>query len=277
MDLEVQQREASVGTFSLDLLAHDTGNNRPVIIENQLGVTDHTHLGQLLTYAAGFDASVIVWIAKEYRDEHRAALEFLNGRTGEDTQFFGVVVEVWKIDESRPAVNFDLVAAPNDWRKQTVNTGRARGSVSERMEKYREFFQGLIDTLRQEHRFTNARKAQPQNWYSFSSGRSEFTYGVNFNSDGRARVELYIDSRNQERNKEIFDRFEEQKVSFEAELEETLEWERLESRRASRISVLRLGSIDDSPETLDGIQNWMIVKLLNFKRVFGPRLAELVE
>ena len=277
MDLEVQQREASVGTFSLDLLAHDTGNNRPVIIENQLGVTDHTHLGQLLTYAAGFDASVIVWIAKEYRDEHRAALEFLNGRTGEDTQFFGVVVEVWKIDESRPAVNFDLVAAPNDWRKQTVSTGRARGSVSERMEKYREFFQGLIDTLRQEHRFTNARKAQPQNWYSFSSGRSEFTYGANFNSDGRARVELYIDSRDQERNKEIFDRFKEQKVLFEAEFEETLEWERLESRRASRISVLRLGSIDDSPETLDGIQDWMIERLLAFKRVFGPRLAELAE
>ena len=104
MDLEVQEREASGRTFSLDLLAHDTGNNRPVIIENQLGVTDHTHLGQLLTYAAGFDASVIVWIAKEYRDEHRAALEFLNGRTGEDTQFFGVVVEVWKIDKSHPAV-----------------------------------------------------------------------------------------------------------------------------------------------------------------------------
>lgn len=276
MDLEVQEREASVGTFSLDLLAHDTGNNRPVIIENQLGVTDHTHLGQLLTYAAGFDASVIVWIAKDYRDEHRAALEFLNGRTGEDTQFFGVVVEVWKIDESRPAVNFDLVAAPNDWRKQTVSSGRTRGNVSERMEKYREFFQGLIDTLREEHQFTNARKAQPQNWYSFSSGRSEFSYGTNFNSDGRARVELYIDSGEQEQNKQIFDRFEAQKAMFESELEEPLEWELLDNRRANRISIRRLGSIDDSPDTLEEIQEWMIEKLLNFRRVFGPRLAELV-
>ena len=277
MDLEVQEREASVGTFSLDLQARDIGNNRPVIIENQLETTDHTHLGQLLTYAAGFDASVIVWIAKEFRDEHRAALEFLNGRTGEETHFFGVVVEVWKIDESRPAVNFDLVAAPNDWRKQTVSSGRTRGHVSERMGKYQTFFQGLIDTLREEHQFTNAKKGQPQNWYSFSSGRTEFTYGTNFNSDGRARVELYIDSGEQEQNKQIFDRFEVQKVLFESELEETLEWERLDNRRASRISIRRLGSIDDSPETLGEIQEWMVEQLLNFRRVFGPRLAELVE
>ena len=87
MDLEVDEREAPVGTFSLDLLARD-GSGRPVVIENQLSTTDHTHLGQILTYAAGHNASVIVWIAKEFRDEHRAALDFLNSRTGGDTDVF---------------------------------------------------------------------------------------------------------------------------------------------------------------------------------------------
>ena len=277
LDLETRSEEAPVGRKKLDILAHDVGSNRPVIVENQLGGTDDSHLGQLLTYAAGYNANVVVWIAREFSDEHRAALEYLNDRTGDDTEFFGVVVEVWKIDESRPAVNFDLVSTPNDWRKQAVSAGRTRGNVSERMEKYREFFQGLIDTLREEHQFTNARKAQPQNWYSFSSGRSEFSYGTNFNSDGRARVELYIDSGEQEQNKQIFDRFEAQKVMFESELEETLEWELLDNRRANRISIRRLGSIDDSPDRLEEIQEWMIEKLLNFRRVFGPRLAELVE
>ena len=112
MDLEVDAQEASVGSYALDILARDQ-DNRQVVIENQLEATDHTHLGQLLTYAAGFDANVIVWIARNFRDEHREALDLLNRRTGEDTEFFGVEVELWKIDDSQPAVNFNLVATPN--------------------------------------------------------------------------------------------------------------------------------------------------------------------
>ena len=92
LDLELHESEAPVGPFSLDVLAHDRGNDRPVIIENQLGSTNHGHLGQLLTYAAGYDAGVIVWLTGDFQDEHRAALDWLNQRTGEDTAFFGVVV-----------------------------------------------------------------------------------------------------------------------------------------------------------------------------------------
>ena len=113
MDLELQTQEAPVGGYSLDILARDVQSGRPVVIENQLGPTDHAHLGQLLTYAAGFDANVIVWIAKEFRDEHRQALDLLNHRTGEESEFFGVEVELWKIAESPAAVNFNLVSTPN--------------------------------------------------------------------------------------------------------------------------------------------------------------------
>ena len=128
MDLEVDAQEASVGSYALDILAHD-GNGRRVVIENQLEDTDHRHLGQLLTYAAGFDANVIVWIARNFQDEHREALDLLNRRTGEDTEFFGIEVELWRIDDSRPAVNFKLVATPNDWRKQTVSDSRTAAST----------------------------------------------------------------------------------------------------------------------------------------------------
>ena len=98
MDLELDAQEASVGSHALDILARDLGNSRQVVIENQLDYTDHRHLGQLLTYAAGFDANVIVWIARKFRDEHREALDLLNRRTGEDTEFSGIEVELWKTD-----------------------------------------------------------------------------------------------------------------------------------------------------------------------------------
>ncbi len=276
LELELQAREAPVGSYSLDILARD-GRGRPVVIENQLESTDHDHLGKLLTYAAGFDANVIVWIAKEFRDEHREALDLLNHRTGEDTQLFGVEVELWKIDDSRPAVHFKLVATPNEWRKQTVGNARTDGNVSEQRERYQTFFQKLIDVLREEHSFTGARKGQPQNWYYFSAGHAQrVQYGANFAQGRKARVELYIDNTDRDWNKDLFDKLLRDRESMESKLQESLEWDRLDNRRASRIAATRPGSIDDAQGTLEEIHNWMVQKLLDFKRVFGPRLDELV-
>ena len=127
LDLEFQEQEARVGPFFLDVLAYDRGNDRPVIIENQLEATNHTHLGQLLTYAEGYDAGVVISLTGDFQDEHRAALDWLNQRTGEGTEFFGVAMEAWKIDVSRAAPHFRIVAAPNTWSKSSAKGKTIRG------------------------------------------------------------------------------------------------------------------------------------------------------
>ena len=261
-------QEAPVGKFSLDILAHDLGSNRTVIVESQLGTTDHDHLGKLLTYASGYDAGVVVWLAREFREEHRQALDWLNQRKGEDTHFFGVIIELLRIDNSRPAVNFKLAASPNEWRD------RSRG-ISERMERYRSFFQVLIDRLREDEKFTTARKGQPQSWCNFASGRGSIAYSANFKRQGRAGVTLSMENADRDINKSVFDRLVTEKEAIESELNEDLEWNRLDNSKASRIDAVRPGSIDDDDETLEEIREWMVERLLAFKKVFGPRLIAL--
>ncbi|MCH8880343.1 MAG: DUF4268 domain-containing protein [Planctomycetes bacterium] len=264
IELELVEREADVGGFSLDLLAKDLGRNANVVIENQLATTDHDHLGKLITYASGYDADVVIWVSTEIREEHRQALDWLNQRTGSNTNFFAVVVEVIRIGESKPALQFRVVVSPNEWQK-------SEKTISEKSELYRQYFQGLLDELRETHSFTSARKGQPQNWYSFSSGNKQFVYGHSFAAGNRVRAEVYIDSGDVDENNDLFDRLHADRELIESEFGDPLEWERLDSKRASRIAIYRSGSIEGSSEDLQEIHDWAIQNLLQFKKVFRNR------
>ncbi len=269
LELELVEREADVGGFSLDLLAKDLGRNANVIIENQLATTDHDHLGKIITYASGFDADVILWLSTEIREEHRQALDWLNQRTDSNTDFFGIVVEIIRIGNSRPALQFRVAVSPNEWQKSKKKQSTA--ASSEKSELYRTYFQDLLDELRTKHHFTAARKAQPQNWYSFSSGDNRFKYSHSFTNGNRVRCEIYIDCGDAGNNKEYFKRLLDNRESIESDFGGPLAWEPLEDRRASRIAIYRSGSIEDSTEALQEIHDWAVKNLLRLKKIFSGR------
>jgi hypothetical protein len=270
IDLELQQAEAAVGDFSLDILARDLATDRPVIIENQLTHTDHDHLGKLITYAAGQDAAVIVWICEQMREEHRQALDWLNHVTDVNVHFFGVVIEVLRIGESLPAYNFKTVVFPNEWQKtqkKATKTNTTRG------EAYRAYFQPLLDELRA-RRFTNAKTAQAQNWYHFSAGTTGIAYGHSFAHGNQVRVELYIDVGDGAQNEAILNELDQHRPAIEHELGQ-LSWERLEGKRACRVALYRTGSIASDERNLTEVREWTINNLLRFKTVLGPYLKSL--
>ncbi|BDG61722.1 DUF4268 domain-containing protein [Caldinitratiruptor microaerophilus] len=272
MELELEQREAPVGGFSADILARDVSRNRMVVIENQFGVTNHDHLGKLLTYAAGYDAATVIWIAEEIREEHRQALDWLNQRTDENVEFFGVIVEVLRIDDSRPAPQFRPVAFPNEWQKATRS---ARPAPTERGARYQRFFQAVIDDLRRRHGFTGIRTALPQSWVAFSSGVAGVSYGLSFAWGDRVRADVYIDRGDAEWNTRVFEALRARRDEVERQLGRPLEWEPLEGRRACRIAAYRAGSIDADEATLAGIREWAVATLADLKRVFGPLLKDI--
>jgi hypothetical protein len=226
----------------------------------------------MLTYAAGFDSSTVIWISERIREEHRQAIEWLNERTSAETNFFAIEIEVIRIDESRPAYNFKLVVFPNEWHKTRAQS--SAGKLTPKEEAYKKFFQALIDDLREKYSFTAARIGQPQNWYTFPSGISGIVYSASFAQGQRIRVELYVDVGESEKNKELFDWLLQHKQSIELEVGQALSWERMEDKQASRIAIYRDGSIESEEVMLNEIKSWTIAQLLAFKKVFSPRLQK---
>ena len=267
MDLELESTEASAGDFSADIVARDLSTNKLVVIENQYGGTDHKHLRQLITYASVLGAGAVVWMAESIRSEHKSAMDFLNQNLKESLSFYAVEASAIRIDESKPAFVLTVVSMPSE---AAVNP-QPVPELSETKERYRTYFQSLIDELRETHKFTNARTGQPQNWYTFASENSKvYTYSTSFAKGGRVRVEVYLDTGDKARNEQVFDCLLARKQEIEAALGFELTWERLDSRRACRIAVYRDGEIDADSETLADIKSWTIQNLLRFKAVFAP-------
>lgn len=167
LDLELVETEKSVGGYSLDILARDMSTGEYVAIENQLEQTDHSHLGQLITYASGVGAKAAVWISAVVRDEHRQAMEWLNENTSSNLAFFAVQVELLQIDNSSPAPNFKIIASPNEWITD-ITVDREK---TDKQKLYHEFFEDVLNRVKSSMPgLTNASKVGYDNWFNFKTG-----------------------------------------------------------------------------------------------------------
>lgn len=271
LDLELEETEGNVGDFFVDISATVPGRNATVIIENQLAKTDHNHLGQLITYASGKDADIIIWVTTEFRDEHRQALDWLNQRTDDSLEFYGVTISVRKIGDSLPAPEFRPVAFPNTWQKETKQTER---QVSPQLERRRSLFQALIDELRTVHRFTNSKKANYDGWKWFSINHPGIYISAVLGTKSPPRIELYL-NRDRESNKGLFDVLLDRRDEIEESLKTELEWHRLDTNKASRIAQVGDWLRYDDEKGFAETRDWMVGQVLEFNRVFKPNLDEL--
>ena len=238
IDLELQAAEHPVGGFWLDLFGRDQTNDCVLIVENQLTSTDHGHLGQLLTYAAGTDAATIVWMATDFREEHRQALDWLNDLARGDVRFFGIEIGAVKIGESVPAPLFKLRAQPNEWHAVISTAAKATSESGGKADSYRAFWSRFIERVHQEHPgWTNARVPSGDNWITMKCPMKGCVYGVSFAMGGKTRAELYIDTGDGEENLAILEGFAEHRAEIEAAFGGPLFWEELprEARLSHRL------------------------------------------
>ena len=138
--MELEGTEVPVEQFSADVLARNPTDNSLILIENQLEPTDHTHLGQILTYLAGLDAQTIIWIARDFREPHLSAVRWLNAHTSDPFAFFAVQVKVVRIgnDQSSPVSPiFEVLEKPNEWDRKITDT---KNEALNELQKFRHDF-----------------------------------------------------------------------------------------------------------------------------------------
>jgi hypothetical protein len=275
IELELEGTEKAVGDFSADILCKDTSKRDWVLIENQLERTDHTHLGQILTYASGLSAVTIVWIAAPFREEHRAALDWLNEITEDRFNFFGLEIELWKIGDSLAAPKFNIVSAPNNWTRSVSRAAKAIANeeLTELRQLQQQFWKAFNELLAERQGRIKPRQEAPQNWLLYSLGRSNFGLYATFNVwEKTSSVHLAITG---EHAKPHFYLLERDKTAIEAEFGEALEWRELPEAKESQVR-LYLRDIDpQEPENWPQIHEWMARNLERLDAVFRDRIRKL--
>lgn len=262
LDITVDETESSVGDFNVDIYASETGTDRKIIIENQLEDTDHDHLGKLITYASGKGADVVIWVVKHAREEHKAAVEWLNNHTDDKIGFFLCEIKLFQIGSSDIAPSFTVVERPNDWAKEIKKTEHNSPRHHKRLEYWTAFNDYAFKNAIFAKEF-NQRKPSTDHWMDISIGTSAAHLGITMiqkrNENG---VELYIND-----DKELFKSLFAKKESIEKESGLAYDWQELPLKKASRILVTNPADFEDSSKWPEQFE-WIMDTLLKMKKAF---------
>lgn len=271
---EVEAVERSIGDFSADIVARDRDGF--VLIENQLAQTDHSHLGQLLTYLAGLgDSAKVLWIATRFREEHRAAIDWLNENTNEKYEFFALELEVVKIGTSDMAPLFSVVAKPNSWSRHNARRAKqlAGAASNERQIKYQDFwteFATYVDAIAPGFRRSSPPK---DHWWEFPVGRSGFSISLIAGARDKYISAEFL-CRNDPDNlilEEIRTRL---ATSSEELLAENFVWEGGEGRKTSKVFV-RKDTDPFAESDRSSVFSWYWEQMQVLRGVFVPLVRHL--
>ena len=263
------ETEKFVGNYRCDILCKDEITGKAVLIENQLEATNHDHLGKIITYASGLDASVVIWIVSSARQEHASAIEWLNKHTDESLSFFLVEVHAYKIGNSDPAPLFKIIEQPNDFVK-SIKLISKNSNISDSERCRFEFWTRMNEILEERGKPFNKRKPTTDHWYSIAMGSSECSMSIDLvNKEHKIRIGVWIDD-----NKTLFDKLYASKETIEANCGIPLNWNRLDNKKASLICTYIPGLDFDNQANYNELITKSIDLVLIMKKAFIPFLKQ---
>lgn len=272
LDLKPIECEHRVGKYELDILAEDFNSNERVIIENQLEASDHDHLGKCLTYWGNTNAKTIIWIFKKLRDEHKKTLERLNSLLSDEIKVFAVELNVFKIDDSRPVVNFDVVVKPDNW---DISTNVVTHKSGELQQTQTSFWESFI-TYAKAKSFPLVLNKPKDHWLNIKLNCGcKFVFGVITNSNNNT-ISIKIDMRtDKESVKTTFDKLYSlyEKESY-THISPNIEWNRKDDEISSNIILTKEFDIRNKDSYAD-IFDWILEYTEKFYNFFNTRIQTL--
>ncbi|MBE6103228.1 MAG: DUF4268 domain-containing protein [Selenomonas ruminantium] len=258
IEIVVEETEAAVGNFSVDIYAREEGTNRGIIIENQLEDTDYDHLGKIITYAAGKKAEAIIWIVKRARDEHKQAVAWLNQHTDENIGVFLIELELWCIGNSLPAPRFNVVERPNDWAKTVKKSDTLSPIKNFQLDFWLRFCDFAFANPVFADKFKR-RNSFAKHWYNLSTGVRALTLEYTIHVyNKKLTVGFYIKN-----DKQLYKDMRAQQKEIEKLLEEKVEW----SETAHDCRMFASRAIEDDLENRQWNEDfqWLVDKSLALK------------
>ncbi len=270
LELEIESVEVACGPFSADILAKDAGTDQYVVIENQLEKTDHDHLGKAITYASVLNASAVVWVATTFTEEHKKALDWLNDHTTEEISFYGVQVELWQIDDSAPAVRFNVVSSPNEAVRQAAKT-KANEEMTDARRTQLQFWTVFSQRLLATKQVMSVQTPRAQYWYNVSLGKSNIELSNTCNTDtNTVAVRVYIGNKIADT---MLPYLESRKAEIEAQIGAALEWNPNPGNR-DKIITLSHNTDFSNPAQVSAAQDWLVAQTLKFRSAFAKAVKE---
>ncbi len=261
--------EASVGSFLADLVIEDESGDK-VVIECQLEESNHKHLGQVITYLTNLDARTAIWICANPRPEHARAIAWLNEVSPADTYFYLVRVQTVQIEDSPPAPLFTVISGPSE---ETKQTGRAKEKDAERHRRRLDFWTQLLSKSQSTSDLFMSISPGKFGYIQKSAGWAGITYKyvVSYRYIG---VELYIDTRNPNDNKSIFDMLKEKKTAIEDAFGGSLAWDYEDGRRACKVKWRRDDEGLGAEEHWPSLQEEMIQAMTRLHEAIDKHLQQ---
>lgn len=262
------ETEKFVGSYRCDIICKDEITGKNVLIENQLEPTNHDHLGKIITYASGLDASVIIWIVESAKEEHSSAIEWLNKHTDDDVSFFLIEVHAYTIEGSKPAPYFKIIQQPNDFVKQVKNITK-NAELNDSQNSRLEFWNKFNDVLEKNGKPFNKRKATTDHWYSVAVGSSQCHISIDLvNREHKIRISMWIPD-----NKSLYDTFYSNKDSIEKEIGHSINWDKLDDKKAAYAYTFIEGLDFNKQDNYDALMNSVINEVLLFRKAFKPYIV----